>query len=66
MPLAGSLPRLAASPPPLAGPSFAPGPRSLDDYVVLDPLLEAAKGKFSKTAQKAKKQQSAWAGRGVG
>ncbi|KAI8467746.1 MAG: hypothetical protein J3K34DRAFT_471411 [Monoraphidium minutum] len=42
------------------------GQGALDDYVVFDPLLEAAKGKFSKTAQKAKKQQTAWAGRGVG
>ena len=45
--------------------------RALDDYVVLDPLLEAAKGKFSKQAQAAqreKKQKAAWAssGRGVG
>jgi hypothetical protein len=34
--------------------------------VVFDPLLEAAKGKFSKAAQKEKKKQTAWAGRGVG
>jgi hypothetical protein len=33
---------------------------------VLDPLLEAAKGKFSKSAQRDKKKQTAWAGRGVG
>lgn len=34
--------------------------------MVFDPLLEEAKGKFSRTANKAKKQQTAWAGRGVG
>jgi hypothetical protein len=51
---------------PLPPHSPTPRQRSLDDYVVLDPLLEAAKGKFSKTAQKAKKAASAWAGRGVG
>jgi hypothetical protein len=34
-----------------------------DDYVVIDPLLEKAKGKFSRAAQKAKKEGLAWAGR---
>ena len=38
----------------------------VDDYVVIDPLLEAAKGKFSKANQKAKKGQTAWAGRAHG
>lgn len=39
---------------------------NLDDYVVFDPLLEAAKGKFSRAAQKEKKKQTQWAGRGQG
>jgi hypothetical protein len=30
---------------------------------VFDPLLEAAKGKFSKKAQDEKKRKSEWAGR---
>ena len=39
----------------------------LDDYVVFDPLLEEAKGKFSRAAQKEKKARTtAWAGRGQG
>jgi peptidyl-prolyl cis-trans isomerase SDCCAG10 len=38
----------------------------VDDYVVIDPLLEAAKGKFSKANQKAKKSQTAWAGKAQG
>jgi hypothetical protein len=33
---------------------------------VYDPLLEAAKGKFSRTAQREKKKQTQWAGRGQG
>lgn len=39
---------------------------NLDDYVVFDPLLEAAKGKFSRAAQKEKKKQTQWAGRAQG
>eukprot|EP00775_Hariotina_reticulata_P003714 gene3714-3977_t len=39
---------------------------NLDDYVVYDPLLESAKGKFSKAAQREKKKQTQWAGRGQG
>jgi hypothetical protein len=39
---------------------------NLDDYVVYDPLLESAKGKFSKAAQREKKKQTEWAGRGQG
>jgi peptidyl-prolyl cis-trans isomerase SDCCAG10 len=35
----------------------------VDDYVVVDPLLEKAKGKFSKAAQAEKKRNTAWAGR---
>lgn len=38
----------------------------LDDYVVFDPLLEKAKGKFSQAAQREKKKQTKWAGRGQG
>lgn len=38
----------------------------LDDYEVYDPLLEAAKGKFSRAAQREKKKQTNWAGRGTG
>lgn len=38
----------------------------IDDYVVFDPLLEAAKGKFSQAAQREKRQQTKWAGRGQG
>jgi hypothetical protein len=39
----------------------------VDDYVVFDPLLEAAKGKFSRANQKAKKAATTqWAGRAVG
>jgi hypothetical protein len=30
---------------------------------VIDPLLEKAKGKFSKAAQQAKKRANEWAGR---
>ena len=39
---------------------------NLDDYVVHDPLLEAAKGKFSRAAQRDKKRQTQWAGRAQG
>lgn len=35
----------------------------VDDYVVVDPLLERAKGKFSKAEQKERKKQTEWAGR---
>eukprot|EP00959_Pyramimonas_sp_CCMP1952_P227875 4764876-Pyramimonas_sp.AAC.1 len=35
---------------------------SVDDYVVIDPLLEKQKGKFSKEEQKRKKKELAWAG----
>lgn len=38
---------------------------NLDDYVVHDPLLEAAKGKFSRAAQAEKKRGKEWAGRSV-
>lgn len=38
----------------------------VDDYVVFDPLLEAAKGKFSRAAQREKKKQTNWAGKGQG
>jgi hypothetical protein len=38
----------------------------VDDYVVFDPLLEAAKGKFSRAAQREKKKQTNWAGKGLG
>lgn len=38
----------------------------LDDYEVYDPLLEAAKGKFSRAAQREKKKQTNWAGKGHG
>ncbi len=33
----------------------------IDDYVVFDPLLEKAKGRFSKVAQAEKKKSTAWA-----
>lgn len=39
---------------------------NLDDYIVHDPLLESAKGKFSRAAQREKKKQTNWAGRGQG
>ena len=35
---------------------------SVDDYVVVDPLLEKQKGKFNKEEQKRKKKELAWAG----
>jgi peptidyl-prolyl cis-trans isomerase SDCCAG10 len=38
----------------------------VDDYVVHDPLLERAKGKFSAAAQKERKKQTEWAGRARG
>ncbi len=38
----------------------------VDDYVVVDPLLERAKGKFSKAEQKERKKQTEWAGRARG
>lgn len=34
-----------------------------DDYVVVDPLLEKGKGKWSKKAQDEKKRKTEWAGR---
>jgi peptidyl-prolyl cis-trans isomerase SDCCAG10 len=36
---------------------------NLDDYVVLDPLLEKGKGKWSKAAQAERKRGNEWAGR---
>eukprot|EP00242_Pyramimonas_sp_CCMP2087_P013063 CAMPEP_0198212236 /NCGR_PEP_ID=MMETSP1445-20131203/25599_1 /TAXON_ID=36898 /ORGANISM="Pyramimonas sp., Strain CCMP2087" /LENGTH=76 /DNA_ID=CAMNT_0043886637 /DNA_START=1 /DNA_END=228 /DNA_ORIENTATION=+ len=36
---------------------------SVDDYVVVDPLLEKQKGKFNKEEQKRKKKELAWAGK---
>jgi hypothetical protein len=39
---------------------------NLDDYIVHDPLLENAKGKFSRAAQREKKKQTNWAGKGQG
>ena len=36
---------------------------NVDDYVVVDPLLEAGKAKFNKQNQKNKKRQTEWAGR---
>ncbi|PSC77004.1 peptidyl-prolyl cis-trans isomerase CYP57-like [Micractinium conductrix] len=39
---------------------------NIDDYVVLDPLLEAGKAKFNKQQNRAKKRQSEWAGKGQG
>ncbi|WIA14398.1 hypothetical protein OEZ85_002925 [Tetradesmus obliquus] len=39
---------------------------NLDDYVVFDPLLESAKGKFSRAAQREKKKTTNWAGKGQG
>ncbi|KAL4431122.1 hypothetical protein ABPG75_006378 [Micractinium tetrahymenae] len=39
---------------------------NVDDYVVVDPLLEAGKAKFNKQQQRAKKRGSEWAGRAQG
>lgn len=39
---------------------------NVDDYVVLDPLLEAGKAKFNKQQQRARKRDSEWAGRAQG
>ena len=36
---------------------------NLDNYVVLDPLLEKGKGKWSKAAQAERKRGNEWAGR---
>lgn len=36
---------------------------SVDDYVVVDPLLEAGKAKFSKRQQAERKRATQWAGR---
>ena len=35
----------------------------MDDYVVVDPLLEKQKGKFNKEEQKRKKKDLVWAGK---
>lgn len=55
---------LVAEPPPPAGPCARSD--NVDDYVVLDPLLEAGKAKFNKQQQKARKRGSEWAGRAQG
>ncbi|KAL4419176.1 hypothetical protein ABPG77_004899 [Micractinium sp. CCAP 211/92] len=39
---------------------------NVDDYVVVDPLLEAGKAKFNKQQQRARKRGSEWAGRAQG
>lgn len=36
---------------------------SIDDYKVLDPLIEAGKAAFNLKSQKAKKRGTEWAGR---
>lgn len=38
------------------------GPDSLDDYIVVDPLLQEGKDKFNQQQQKLKKKALAWAG----
>jgi peptidyl-prolyl cis-trans isomerase SDCCAG10 len=38
----------------------------LDDYVVVDPLLERAKGKFSQAAQKERRKGTEWAAKARG
>jgi peptidyl-prolyl cis-trans isomerase SDCCAG10 len=38
----------------------------VDDYIVVDPLLEAGKAKFNKQQAKTKKRQTEWAGRAQG
>lgn len=66
------LPTTAAPTPSSALPCPLPSflsPRSsdnVDDYVVVDPLLEAGKAKFNKAQAKAKKRQTEWAGRAQG
>jgi len=58
--------RLEFAKAPAAGVDAMARSDNLDDYVVYDPLLESAKGKFSKAAQREKKKQTEWAGRGQG
>ena len=38
---------------------------NVDDYVVVDPLLEAGKAKFNKQVQRQKKRENEWAGRSL-
>lgn len=38
---------------------------NVDDYVVVDPLLEKGKAKFNKQQHRQKKRENEWAGRSI-